>query len=218
MRTVRVKICGITNEWNLEMVCDAGADVVGFIVCIHSSPRNLSPRIAKDLIERVPIFVKSCLVVVPKSVGEIIELYEELRPDIIQIHGDCPLDVSILKEKAPYALLIRAMGVGPGEKWMTAEGVKPFDAVLVDSYSPGRFGGTGMIHDWRISRSIRERIAKPLILACGLSTGNVEEAIRIVKPYAVDVSTGVESEPGRKDPEKVEAFVRRAKGVDLADC
>ncbi|MEM3642044.1 MAG: phosphoribosylanthranilate isomerase [Candidatus Bathyarchaeia archaeon] len=213
MKTVKVKICGITSKKDLKMVCDMGADAVGFIVGVPSSPRNLTMKAAKRLIRRVPIFVKSVLVVVSQDADEILRLYKDLKPDIIQIHGKKPPEISVLRENLPDALLVRAVTVKSGDALQTAvEEADFFDAVLVDSHSAGKHGGTGVTHDWNISRHIREAIhPKPLILAGGLNPKNVKEAIQTVKPYAVDVSTSVESKPGVKDPEKVAAFIRNAK-------
>ena len=96
------------------------------------------------------------------------------------------------------------------------EVAKAFEAILMDSPIPGRYGGTGKTHDWELSRRVRDAIhPKPLILAGGLTSENVEEAIRIVKPYAVDVSSGVESHPGLKDRSKVFEFIKRAKEVEI---
>jgi phosphoribosylanthranilate isomerase len=219
MRTVKVKICGITSKEDLKMVCDVGADAVGFIVGVPSSPRNLTVEKAKKLIKHVPIFVKSVLVVVSQDAYEILRLYKDLKPDIIQIHGKKPPDISVLRENLPDALLVRAVTVKNGDALQKAmEEADFFDAVLVDSHFAGKHGGTGVTHDWNISRHIREAIRpKPLILAGGLNPENVKEAVQTVKPYAVDASTGVESKPGVKDPEKVAAFIRNAKKPVIKD-
>jgi len=217
MRTVKVKICGITREEDLKVACGLGADAVGFVVGVPSSPRNLTLERAKKLIRNVPIFVKSVLVVVPKDIEEVLGLYSELKPDIIQIHGENPPEVSVLREKFPNVLLVRAVTVKSEAALLTAvEEAEFFDAVLVDSHSAGRHGGTGVTHDWSISQRIREAIyPTPLILAGGLNPENVKQAVKTVKPHAVDVSTGVETKPGIKDPKKVEAFIRNAKEIAL---
>ncbi|MEM3731826.1 MAG: phosphoribosylanthranilate isomerase [Candidatus Bathyarchaeia archaeon] len=219
MKTVKVKICGITREEDLRMVCDMGVDAVGFVVNVPSSPRNLSVETAKKLIGIVPVSVKSVLVTVPRSVNEVVTLYKKLMPNVVQIHGDNILHISALREKLPNTMLIRAITVNP--KRVFDASVKEsefFDAILLDSYSRGKHGGTGVTHNWILSRSVREAIhPKPLILAGGLNPENVKDAIRIVKPYAVDVSTGVETAPGIKDPNKVEAFIKNAKEIKLDD-
>lgn len=215
MRRVKVKICGITCEEDLKMACNMDADAVGFVVGVPSSPRNLNVEAAKQLIRNVPIFVKSTLVIVPKSDGEVLDFYKRLKPDIIQIHGGKTLNVTFLREKLPGTSLVRSLAIKSKELIGVAiEELKFFDAVLVDSYSSTKCGWTGVTHDWSISKIIKEAInPKPLILAGGLTPQNVKEAIETVKPYAVDVSTGVESMPGVKDPKKVAAFIRKAKGV-----
>lgn len=215
MRHVKVKVCGITREEDLEMVCNMGVDAVGFVVNVPSSPRNLSVEKAKQLIKRVPIFVKSVLVIVPQSEEEILNFCKSLRPDIIQVHMGKPWNLTYLREEMPNTPIVGAVTVKSREALNVAvEEAKFFDAVLVDSYSSVSPGGTGMVHDWSVSKLIRESIhPKPLILAGGLNPQNVKEAVKTVKPYAVDVSTGVELKPGVKDIEKVASFIRNAKSV-----
>jgi phosphoribosylanthranilate isomerase len=217
MKTVKVKICGITREEDLRMVCDMGVDAVGFVVNVPSSPRNLPVETAKKLVGLVPVFVKSVLVTVPNSVNEVVMLYEKLKPSVVQIHGDNIMHVLALREKLRNTMLIRAITVNPKEVFgASIKESEFFDAILLDSYSRGKHGGTGVTHNWSLSRRFREAIhPKPLILAGGLNPENVKDAIRTVKPYAVDVSTGVESAPGVKDPEKVEAFIKNAKEIML---
>ncbi|MEM1547155.1 MAG: phosphoribosylanthranilate isomerase [Candidatus Methanomethylicia archaeon] len=217
MRRVKIKICGITRIEDLETACNLGADAVGFIVNIPSSPRSLTIKEVEKLIKHTPIFVKSVLVIAPQDLYEVLKLYEELRPDIVQIHGD--LNIKPLREKLPSIPIIKGIAVKSEETVKTAIEISKYsNAILVDSYSKGRSGGTGITHNWSISRSIRDAIyPKPLILAGGLNPGNVKDAIRIVKPYAIDVSTGVEVNPGVKDPGKIEAFIRNAREVAIDD-
>jgi phosphoribosylanthranilate isomerase len=219
MRTVKVKICGITREEDLEVACGLGADMVGFVLEISSSPRNLRLKKAKCLFNLVPENVKSVLVTVPNNLKQVLEAYNLLKPDIIQLHGENFLDLRLLKEKLPRAALIKVVHVA-GEEAIEKAAYEAsfFDGILVDSYAPGKHGGTGLVHDWSISKRVRDAIyPKPLILAGGLNPTNVLRAVETVKPYAVDVSTGVESNPGFKDPAKVEAFIRRAKQALLDD-
>lgn len=219
MRKVRVKICGLTREEDLAVAVAAGADAVGFVVGVPSSPRNLSLEKAEKLIRRVPIFVKSVLVMVPTSVDAILKTYEKLSPDAIQIHGENLSEVSPLRERLPNTLLIRAIHANPINTLEVASEVsKSFDAILLDSSAHGRYGGTGVVHDWELGKRVNQvSHPKPLILAGGLSPGNVKDAIRTVQPYAVDVCTSVESRPGIKDPEKVLAFIENAKEVTIPE-
>ena len=128
-------------------------------------------------------------------------------------------NAKILREKLLGTSLIRAVSVKSKETVDNAiKESKVFDAVLLDSCLPGKYGGTGIVHNWELSKHVREAIhPKPLILAGGLNPENVKSAIQTVKPYAVDVSTGVESQPGIKDPEKAEAFIKNAREANLND-
>jgi len=219
MRRVRVKICGITREEDLAVAVATGADAVGFIVGVPSSPRNISEEKAEKLIRLVPIFVKSVLVTVPTGIDELLKTYEKLIPDAIQIHGENLPGASTLREKLPNTPLIRGIDANSINALEVALRVsKSFDAILLDSPALGRYGGTGIVHDWDLSKRVKQVIRpKPLILAGGLNPKNVKDAIRIVQPYAVDVSTGVESSPGIKDHEKIRAFIKNAKEVSIRD-
>jgi phosphoribosylanthranilate isomerase len=219
MRTIKVKICGITREEDLKMVSALGADAVGFVVEVPSSPRNISLKKAEKLIKLVPIFTKSVLVMVPTSIDELLKTYEKLSPDAIQIHGENLPDASTLREKLPNTPLIRAITANPiNALEVASDASKSSDAILLDSSAHGRYGGTGIVHDWDLSKRVKQVIhPKPLILAGGLNPENVKDAIRAVRPYAVDVSTGVESRSRIKDPEKVSAFIKNAKEVRICD-
>jgi len=218
MRTVKVKICGITREEDLEAACRIGADFIGFVVGVPSSPRNLKLEEAEHLIKLIPKDVKSVLVTVPNSLEEVLEACRLLKPNIIQLHCEGFLDLSVLREKLPSALLVRAFPASENVVERVVCEARFADGILVDSFAEKRLGGTGVVHDWNISRRIRDIIyPKPLILAGGLNPSNVCEAVKTVKPYAVDVSTGVESKPGFKDLFKMEIFVKRAKSVVLDD-
>jgi len=218
MRTVKVKICGITREEDLEAACKLGADMVGFIIGFTLSPRSISLERAKRLFNLIPNGVRSALVMVPKSIEEILETYSHLKPDVIQVHGEFS-DLRFLKRRLPETKIVRAVPVIGAESIKRAiNEAAYFDGVLVDSHVAGKLGGTGVTHDWSISRLVRDAIyPKPLVLAGGLNPSNVAEAVKVVKPYAVDVSTGVELSPGVKDHMKIEAFIKRAKGVMLED-
>ena len=140
--------------------------------------------------------------------------FQEAESYISQRPGE---DITILDVRQPSeyeeshipgATLIKGIRSEPGEALRAAEEASGFDAVLLDTFSPGRHGGTGMTHDWRISEKIRKNLGSGrLILAGGLDPSNVQEAIRMVRPYAVDVSTGVELSPGIKDHEKIASFI-----------
>jgi phosphoribosylanthranilate isomerase len=207
-----VKICGITREEDLEAALNAGADAVGFVVGVPASPRNISLEKAKSLFKLVPIFAKSVLVTVPTNIDALLKTCEKLKPNILQIHGENISDVSKLREKLPNMHLIEAVN----SVQTALHASKSFDAVLFDSHVYGKYGGTGIVHDWRLSKRAKQVIhPKPLILAGGLNPENVKDAVSIVKPYAVDVSSGVEAQPGIKDHGKVIEFIENAKEAEI---
>ena len=207
----RVKICGITRDEDLVAALDAGADALGFVVGVPSSPRNLPVESAAELVRLVPVFTKAVLVMVPGCISEIAEAWKAVRPDALQVHGHGLPSVEEIREVAPGAALIRGIRLERGEALNNVEAAA-FDAILLDTFVPGKHGGTGMIHDWEASRRIcRDMQPRRLILAGGLRPTNVQEAIRVVRPYAVDVSTGVESSPGVKSAEKMRNFIERVR-------
>jgi phosphoribosylanthranilate isomerase len=207
----KVKICGITRDKDLVAALDAGADALGFIVGVPSSPRNLPLERAAELVRLVPVFTKAVLVMVPGCISEIAEAWEAVRPDALQVHGHGLPSVEEIREVAKGATLIRGIRLERGEALNNIE-ASAFDAILLDTFVPGKHGGTGMIHDWEASRRIcRDMQPRRLILAGGLRPSNVQEAIRVVRPYAVDVSTGVESSPGVKSAEKMRDFIEKVR-------
>ncbi len=209
---VKVKICGITRFEDLEASVSAGADFVGFVVDVPSSPRNLDHRGAARLISTVPSSVKSVVVTVLRSPGDLRSIME-LCADYVQLHGEPNLLMGLAEalhaEKAIGAVNARL----PNALELALEYSKLFGMILVDSLRDNGLGGSGEAHDWGLSRIMRDRLQKPLILAGGLTPDNVATAVKIVNPYAVDVSTGVEASPGIKDPEKLSRFIKRAKEV-----
>ena len=219
MRKVRVKICGITREEDLDAAVAAGADAVGFLVGVPSSPRNLTLERAKTLLRRVPVFVDSVVVTASESINGLAEICEALKPSAIQMHGKKDFDASKVREKIRDTRLIKTVYVTKDSLNETAvEELKMFDAVLLDSFIKGQYGGTGRVHDWNLSKQIKEAVVPlPLILAGGLKPENVQTAVQTVQPYAVDVASGVELRPAIKDHEKVRAFVENAKEIKLQD-
>ena len=214
MNRVRVKICGITNKKDLYAAAVSGADAIGFVVGVESSPRNLSTSEAKKLIKLVPVFVNSVVVTTNESLNEIIKMCKYLQPNSVQIHGNSiRSDLKFLKKEIPNLLLIGAINAKPYNGIKEAKELSTrFDAILLDSYVKGKAGGTGVVHNWKLSLQIKEIInPTPLILAGGLKPENVANAIRDAKPYAVDVSSGVEKKPGIKDHKKISNFIKNAK-------
>jgi phosphoribosylanthranilate isomerase len=212
MTYVKVKICGITREQDLAAAVDAGADAVGFVVASPLSPRNLTYERAKDLIKSVPLFVDSVVVTVTSNIDELLRICNVLRPFALQVHSNNLPDAEKLRSMLPGIRLIKAVNVREiFDIEYLKHSVSEFDAILLDSLAGG-YGGQGKVHDWELSRKIVEYLyPKPVMLAGGLTPENVADAVRIVRPYAVDVSSGVETDPGIKDKRKIFEFVKNAR-------
>lgn len=207
----KVKVCGITCVEDLLAAVEEGTDALGFVVGVPTSPRNLDLLTAQKLFSKVPIFVTSVLVTVWKSQEFLAQLCKSLQPNAVQIHGKATVPPATLEETTLNAGLIRAVNVNHYNEQDGKETMAGYDAVLGDSGFGNKEGGTGRVHDWILSKRIREELKVPFILAGGLTSDNVAAAISTVKPYAVDVSTGVESSPGRKDRVKMSLFMKNAK-------
>jgi phosphoribosylanthranilate isomerase len=222
----RIKICGLTREEDIRLCARAGVQALGFVVeyPVHV-PWNLDRMTARALMRGVPPFVAR-VIVVGDDPAAVVELTELLKPHAVQLHGSEPLSVTanlVAEVKTFGVQVIKALrfSVETGKCYPTGEdpleaaqliedtGV---DALVLDSVSDTRPAGTGKSIDWTIAREIRETVGLPVILAGGLNSGNVSQAIAAVKPYGVDVISGVENPVGRKDPEKVRAFIKAVSG------
>lgn len=195
------------NPTELDYALSMGADAVGFVVEIENSRHCISAMAAREMIKRVPVFVKSVAVIAPRDVDEAEGLAKKTGSDLLQVHGDLELkDLIALKDRIPQKL-IAAVPAGSVEAYSRS---LVADAVLLDTFKNGVLGGTGEIHDWSQSAAMVKDLKVPVILAGGLSHLNVGEAIKRVRPYAVDVSSGVETS-GRKDPSKIMAFIQEVR-------
>lgn len=219
MTQARVKICGLTREEDLTVAVRMGADAVGFLVGVPESPRNLTLNRAKKLLKKVPIFIDKVVVTPPRSIEWLLEINKMLRPSAIQIHGKNELDSKIILDSIKDTMLIKTIYVSENSlKEKTIEDLKTFDAILLDSFSNTQYGGTGKVHDWKLSRQIKEALEPiPVILAGGLTPDNIKEAILTVKPFAVDVASGIESSPGIKDHKKIRIFIENAKQIKISN-
>jgi phosphoribosylanthranilate isomerase len=210
---MKVKICGIKSEQDLVMALNAGADAVGFITEVPvDSPRKISLAEASRLISKVPVFVASVLVIMPENAEQAVHMIQTARPAAVQIHNT--LGISELKMiKETGVKLIKTIPVSADTGTLIKQvrelhGIA--DAVLLDTVLDGNSGGTGVPHNWKVSSEIVLRSGMPVILAGGLKPENVTDAIRTVRPYAVDTASGVETD-GRKDEKKVMAFIKNAR-------
>ena len=206
----RVKVCGIMDEAELSIAISEGADAVGFVVEIDDSRHSIQAGEAADLIRRVPVYTKSVAVIAPQDVAEAARLATSTKADVLQVHGSlAPKDLAELRSRVNQKVIAAVAACGSGSKDAQRMAMVA-DAVLLDTMVDGKLGGTGAVHDWDNSAAVVRSMKVPVILAGGLNPGNVAEAIRKVGPYAVDVSSGLETH-GRKDPEKVRAFIREVR-------
>ena len=224
---VHVKICGITTIGDALVAADAGADAIG-LVFYPASPRHVDFEVAARIVEQLPSTVAAVGVFVNPSIEELRKAATEVGIDAFQLHGDeSPEFVSQIefvaqRKPRPVGFLPGIPGTEPGR----VATIKAFrvrdsrslevlpryeaDLWLLDSYVPGEPGGTGAQFNWKLAVDA-VRMGRPVVLAGGLTPNNVADAIRTVRPHAVDVSSGVESAPGRKNPALVRAFINAVK-------
>jgi len=201
----KVKICGITNLDDARAACEAGADALGFVFAPEAKKRNryIAPEDARRIIEKLPPFVTTVAVCVNEPPERLLEYLSFV--DCVQLSGDETCEAC--RAVGPRAIKAFRVGAEFQPESMLAY---PAVAYLLDAYAPGAHGGTGQTCDWALARRAVE-MGRPLILAGGLTPDNVAEAVRTVRPYAVDTSGGVESAPGKKDHERICSFIRNAK-------
>ena len=223
----RVKICGMKSLAEIEAAAGFGADAVGIITEVPvKTRRKVDLQTAATLISKVPLFVKSVMVIMPENAAEATEMIEIARPDVIQLHSHLDTgeiekirdstDIQIIKT---FQVPVKIAGSMDQVTDKIAEKINSFtencliDGVLLDSHSSAGSGGTGRVHRWDISQKIVESSEVPVILAGGLDPSNISEAIRCVAPYGVDTASGIETN-GEKDREKIELFIRRARCIE----
>jgi phosphoribosylanthranilate isomerase len=205
----RVKVCGITNLEDALAAVGAGAELLGFNFYARS-PRYVTPSAARRVVERLPEGVECVGVFVNESAPEdVARVAREAGVGAVQLHGD---ETPEFCRGLAGLTTIKALRVGPGYSPEAAAGY-PTDAVLLDAYVAGEWGGTGHTFDWALARRTREAVPK-LFLAGGLNPDNVAEAVASVRPYAVDVCSGVETSPGRKSPHLLRRFVESMREGD----
>ena len=201
---MKIKICGITNTEDAKVAWESGADALGFILYAQS-PRYVDPQTVKTIVSGLPPFIVSVGIFVNESSKTVQNIMEKCGLTYAQLHGDetpeyCEtLDRPILKalrlkDRSSFLSLAEYRG---------RAGVKGF---VVDAFSESSYGGTGQTTDWSLAAEVAR--AAPILLAGGLTPENVQDAIAQVHPYGVDVSSGVEVRPGKKDHDKVRAFIR----------
>ncbi|HEY4528142.1 MAG TPA: phosphoribosylanthranilate isomerase [Candidatus Paceibacterota bacterium] len=210
---VKVKICGITNWHDARTAVDFGADAIGFVFA--GSPRRVTPKKAKQIIEKIGPFVTTVGVFVNERADKVNEIAAFCGLGAVQLHGD---ETQAYTKKLRCCKVIKAFRVGEGFSLKTALKF-PADAYLFDTKVDGKYGGSGQSFDWNILNIEISKLTRDtegefsVILSGGLHPDNVAEAVRVISPYGVDVSSGVERLPGSKDPKLLREFIRNAKNA-----
>jgi len=207
MIMVKVKICGITNLEDALLAADLGADALGFIF-YPPSPRSITVDAARTIIAQLPPFVTTVGVFVDEDPARVKELAAAVGLDWLQLHGkETPEYCRSLDRRVIKAFRIKDEN--------SLDELAPYQgaaqALLLDTYKKGQVGGTGETFNWNLALEAKKY--GPIILAGGLTAANVSEAISVAQPVAVDVASGVEVSPGKKDPEKLKAFFAAIKGT-----
>ena len=204
----KVKVCGLRRAEDARLAAELGASALGFVFWPRS-PRALSADEARAIIRRLPPFVSTVGVFVNQPREEVLATASHAGVSVIQLHGD--------EEASAYAdcgfRVIKALPVGPGFTMAAVDGLPAEMTMLLDAFDPVRRGGTGQRIEWSVAAAAAAR--RQTILSGGLGPDSVQEAVRVVKPYAVDVSSGVESMPGVKDESKLRAFFAALQSVDV---
>jgi len=215
-----IKLCGIQTPDEAKAALDCGATALGFLVGLtHRAADEVDATAARGIIQTLPAGAEAVLVTHLLAPDAVAALAASVSAGTIQVHGDMAVaDIPRLRRLAPGARLLKAIhvtGEDAVERALAYAAVA--DALLLDSRTADRLGGTGLPHDWSISQRIVVAVAPlPVYLAGGLRPENVAEAIARVRPAGVDVNSGVEDSSGRKDPARMRAFVARARaGLDI---
>ena len=209
MGRIRVKICGLTHPSDVRAAADAGADAVGFNF-YPQSPRFVDMRIAGPLVRVTPAGIAAVGVFVQATTYDMRAAAIRLGLHEVQWHGDGPAPDGSC---APFPLVVAYRVQGPADlETIRADVARHQSTALIDAHVPGQFGGTGQTAPWHLLSGFDPGV--PVILAGGLTPENVAEAVRIVRPWGVDVASGVESSPGRKDADKVRRFVEAVRAVE----
>jgi phosphoribosylanthranilate isomerase len=209
MPKVKVKICGITNWTDARRAVEAGVQFLGFNF-YRPSPRYIRPALARRIIRRLPERIAVVGVFVNESEATMLAIAQRVGLDYLQLHGDEPPEqVARLKRKIP---VIKAVRVRDSFRPKQLDSFGRASAILLDGFDPRRHGGTGKTFNWSLARGSNG--SRRIFLAGGLTPENVAEAIRVAHPYAVDVCSGVEARPGRKDPARIIALMWAVKTAE----
>ena len=203
MSEVRVKICGMTRSVDVQAAIRAGADALGFVFASRSK-RVLDKPLAAELVAQVPAFISRVGLFMDQDSSEVVSILKQVPLNLLQFHGNEDADYC-RQFGLPY---IKAVSMVSDQAVVRAvNDYSDAAALLLDSHAPGGVGGTGAVFNW----SLIPAVSLPIVLAGGLTPGNVRQAVKQVKPWAVDVSSGVEDSPGIKNDELMRVFIKEAK-------
>jgi phosphoribosylanthranilate isomerase len=208
MNRTRVKYCGLTRPGDVRLACELGVDALGFVL-VRESPRHLQPGQLPGLRAAVSPLVDVVALFMNPHGSEVLDVMRRLRPTILQFHGS-ENDAFCRSFGLPF-LKTLPMGAGSDDPLAASKRYPSAVAFLLDGHGPGQTGGRGVGFD--LGRT--PRLTRPIFLAGGLAPGNVGAAIREIRPYAVDVSSGIEISPGLKDGEKMQQFLEEVRRADL---
>ncbi len=211
-----VKVCGIRNEAEALGAVEAGANTIGLLLGLtHLSEDEVTAELAAKIVRLVPAGVRTVMVTHLLDPVRIADLARQVGVSAVQVHGDAPVQAVIeLRRLLPDRELIKAIHVGGPEALEQARLYAPHvDMLLLDSRTAERLGGTGLTHDWSVSRRIVDAVETPVVLAGGLNPENVAAAIEQVRPAGVDANSGLEHPDGAKDFAKIGRFAALAKGA-----
>jgi len=215
----RVKICGIRSLADMQIAVQQGTDAIGVLVGkLHSSSDFVPANLAAEICDRTPPFVTSVLVTHLEDPDSVLALADTIPSAAVQLHSDItPALIDTLRRALAPRKVIAKIGVeGPSAIERARDLDQRVDAIVLDSVNRAtdQVGGTGLTHDWSISSQIVKQISTPVILAGGLTPANVGSAIRQVRPWAVDVNSGVRNQAGFKDGDLIRAFIETSKLLD----
>jgi len=214
---MRVKFCGTASLLDMQPAIDAGCDAMGFIMGVtHQSSDFVTPAETAKMIRQLPPFIEPVAVTHLQETEDLIRLVNDSHCTTLQIQNIVePSEIDIIRDALPYLKIVKAVHVMDESAIEMGKRYEPYaDALILDTRTREKLGGTGIPHDWNISAKIVTNSAIPVILAGGLTPENVAEAIRKVRPYGVDVHTGVKKD-GIRNPEKTLAFAREARNTLL---
>ncbi|WP_292366215.1 MULTISPECIES: phosphoribosylanthranilate isomerase [unclassified Methanoculleus] len=212
---MRIKFCGTASLADMRCAIDAGCDAMGFIMGVtHQSSDFVAAAEAAEMIRHLPPFIEPVAVTHLQETEDLIGLVRDSCCTTLQVQNTVePSELDVIRDALPYLKIVKAVHVTDASAIETGKLYEPYaDALILDTRTAEKIGGTGIAHDWNISAKIVANSAIPVILAGGLRPENVREAIRKVRPYGVDVHTGVKKN-GVRNPERTLAFAREARSA-----